>query len=131
MPNQLPTSTRRTGASIDINENIIIDQAFRLVYIRVHFREDFDAVDAPSSSPAPLTVSLVSTAGAQYDATLYTFTHNGGRGIGADVNLIVTNEEMVSPSPWSFPAGSGIKLEWANPGGVEWGIEIGYDPLRG
>lgn len=128
MPNRLPSSKRLTEASTNIDHTVYVDVAFRLVYVRAHFREDHDA-DSPSNDPAELVISLVSIHGVQYDTTLYTFTNNGGRGIGADANLIVTNEEIVAPSPWSFPADSGLKFTWANPGGVEWGIEVGYEPL--
>ncbi len=129
-PLQTPSIIRKTGASTDIDVTIIPDGAFRVVYIRVHFRADPNA-SSSDSSPNPLTISLDSRGGDQYDATLYEFTKDGGRGIGADANLIVTNEESTAPSPWSFHAGTGIKILWANPGGVEWGVELGYDPIGG
>lgn len=122
----IPAVERVTGTG-DIDETIVIGESFRLVYVRVHFREEHGKT--ASVSPAELTISLVSTGGAQYDTTMYTFTRDSGRGIGADVNLAITNEELSSPSPWSFPAGTGIRFEWVNPGNVEWGIELGYDPI--
>lgn len=99
-------------------------QAFKLIYLRVHFRGT-----SPSAGLA-LVLQLDSAAGEEFDVQLYSVINAG---LDADVNLILTDIEMSDPSPWSFQAGDGLRLTWTRITGKNWtwGIEAGMEELVG
>jgi len=90
------------------------DAPFRLVFIRMHFYE--------GSGTAHVGVHVDSGAGEEYDTKLYTCKD---RGNGADVNLVLSQEESKGPSPWSFFRGDKLRLTWTDPDSSKWGIEVG------
>lgn len=123
---RLPAVYRTTGAGeIDVRfpEDAGGDRqgasgpgpAFKLLYLRVHF--------AGAASTADLVISLDSSAGEEFDVQLFAVK---ARGVGADCNLVLTAAERIDPSPWAFQSGDALRITWANPGGVTWGLELGY-----
>ena len=110
------TTKTATGTG-DLAEVLALDCRFRLVFIRCHF--------SGSPGAATFTISLDSAHGAAYDARLFTITKAG---TNRDVHLRVTAEENAEPSPWTFQAGDGVRIHWANPdsGNITWGLEVGF-----
>jgi hypothetical protein len=93
--------------------------AFKLVFLRMHF--------SGGSGTANVTLTLESAAGDEWNTLLYTVN---ARGVGADLNLILTREELSDPSPWAFQPGDGLRIQWANPqpDTMAWALELGYEP---
>lgn len=117
---QLPQVYRTSSDADDIDFVFVPvrSEGFKLLYVRAHFRE--------GSGTADLALSVDSVAGEEWDVKLYVAK---SRGLGADLNLVITKEEISDPSPWAFQAGDGLRVQWTNPGGVKWGVEIGYEGL--
>jgi hypothetical protein len=123
---ELATARARQGLSVitktatgtgDIAVVLALDCRFRLVFIRCHY--------SGSSGAAAFTISLDSGAGAAYDACLFTITKAG---TNRDVNFRISAQESVEPSPWTFQAGDGVRIQWTNPdsGNIAWGLEVGF-----
>jgi len=108
-------SQTATGTG-DIDELFFLERRFRIVFVRCHF--------TGGSGTAPLAIAIDSTAGATYDATLFTITQAG---TGSDVHFRVTSEELAEPSAWTLQPGDKIKIAWTNPdaGNMTWGLEVG------
>jgi len=90
-----------------------LDDAFVLVFIRLHFASGSDAAD--------VTVNVDSHQESQFDTLLYTLKN---RGTGADANFRVLEDEM---QHWVFQPGDHMVLVWTNPdsGTMIWGAEVG------
>jgi len=112
----LAVFTKTATGNGDIDNALGLDRKFRLVFVRCHF--------AGGSGKAPLTVSVDSAAGAEYDARLFTIAKAGA---GRDVNFRLSAEESAEPSPWTFQAGDAVRVQWSNPdaGNIIWGLEVG------
>lgn len=95
---------------------------WKLVYVRVHFRE----VESGGSPGTPdLDLSVESSLGDEYNCLLF---RAESRGIGSDANIVVLAEERQDPSPWSFLPDDQLHVEWAaSDETVGWGIEVGYE----
>lgn len=108
--------TKAVTGTGDMAEVLALDSRFRLVFVRCHF--------AGSAGAAALTISLDAAAGAAYDARLFTITKAG---TNRDVNFRIAAHESVEPSPWTFRAGDGVRIQWTNPdsGNITWGLEVG------
>jgi len=114
-----PQRLHRAGKGpMDVTLRPELDAAFKLVFVRCHFRE--------AAGTADLVLSLDSAAGEEFDARLYSYA---GRGLDADVHLIISAAERADPSPWSFAAGDGLRFRWPGPAGAAWGLELGYQEL--
>jgi len=92
--------------------------AFKLVYIRVHFR-----LLQGSNTNADLQVSLDSVEGEEFDVDLY---KANDRGVGSDMNMVIPADERSDPSPWFFRTGDKLLLVRAGTDDVAWGVEVGY-----
>jgi hypothetical protein len=112
-----PVAIFRTGTG-NISELVApsSDRAFKLVYLRCHF--------TGAVALADMTIALDSAAGEEYDVALFVVRQ---RGSGADVNLVVTAQERVDPSPWSFQVGDKLRITWPNTLGAVWGLEVGLE----
>lgn len=102
------------SGSGNIDSTFGMDVRFRLVYVRCHF--------SGTSGYAAMNISLDSQAGSSYDARLYTLQKAG---IGYDVNFRVPANESEDPSPWTFQGQDRVRIQWTNPGGITWGLEVG------
>lgn len=107
---------RSASGTGDINENIELDRAYRLVYVRCHFDT--------GSGGADFVLRIRSRLGTEWDVEIARFT---GRGTGADVWFIVPGQENIEPSPWTMQVGDVIRCAWTNPmsGTMKWGLEVG------
>lgn len=108
--------TRSASGTGNIEENIELDRAYRLVYVRGHFDQ--------GSGGADLVMGIRSRMGSEWDVEIARFS---GRGPGADVWFLVPGQENIEPSPWTMQAGDTIRCLWTNPspGTMKWGLEIG------
>lgn len=95
---------------------------YRLCHLRTHFAAN-PASSNPSSAPANLTLSLEAAAGDEYNLDLYKFIRGGGVGIGRDAHAIFGTD--AAGSSWIFESGDTLRVQWINPGGVRWGLEVG------
>jgi hypothetical protein len=113
-------SQTATGTG-NIDETFSLDRYFRLVYVRCRF--------VGGSGRSAMTLSVDSTAGSVYDATLYTIRFAGSR---ADVNFRLRRDETALPSAWSLQPGDAIRINWTNPdpGNTTWGLEVGLAPAQ-
>ncbi|MBI1825879.1 MAG: hypothetical protein HY287_05850 [Planctomycetes bacterium] len=102
------------GGSGNIDSSFGPDVRFRLVFVRCHF--------VGGSSTAAMTITLDSVSGASYDCLLFTILTAGP---AHDVNFRIPANESEDPSPWTFQAGDRLRIQWANPGGTAWGLEVG------
>lgn len=104
-----------TGSG-DIDAAFGLDQKFRLVFVRCHF--------AGGSGTNPFALLLDSGAGAAYDAKLFTISQAGA---SKDVNLRITGDDLLDPSPWTFAASDRVRIQWTNPdsGNMTWGLIVG------
>jgi hypothetical protein len=118
-----PERIRANGVGpIDVTLRPASNRAFKLIYVRVHFRE-FDPGGSPGTPS--LYLHLDAMAGEEYNVQLF---YIDARGIGADVNVVVLAAERGGASPWSFETGDGIQVVWAAADEtVAWGIEIGVE----
>lgn len=92
--------------------------AFKLVYVRVHFR-----LLSGANANSNLQISLDSFEGEEYDVDLYAAND---RGVGSDMNMVIPADERSDPSPWHFRAGDALLLKWPAALGIAWGVEVGY-----
>lgn len=98
--------------------------SFKLVYVRVHFRE----LESGSPGTPNMTLSLDSALGDEFNVDLFVAE---SRGINADANIVVLADELADPSSWSFVDGDGIRVSWpAADESVGWGIEVGVEQAR-
>jgi hypothetical protein len=114
---QLLSVVSQTGTgSGDIDADFGLDQKFRLVFVRCHF--------AGGTGVNPFVMLLDSAVGPAYDARLFTISQAGAN---RDVNLRVTGEDLLDPSPWTFDAADRVRFQWANPdgGNMTWGLTVG------
>ena len=112
---QLVSVTAATASgSANMDATFGMDVRFRLVFVRCHF--------TGSAGENALSISLDSITGAAFDAKLYSILRAG---VGFDVNFRIPAYESEDPSPWTFQAGDRIRVQWTNPGGVSWGLEVG------
>lgn len=93
-----------------------LDVRFRLVYVRCHF--------SGAAGLAPMTISLDSGRGGEYDSNLFTISKAG---VGRDVNFRIGHEENADPSAWTIQPGDAVRVQWTNPspGNISWGLEVG------
>lgn len=118
-----PERIRSNGVGpIDVTLKPASDRAFKLIYVRVHFRE----LDSGGSPGTPtLFLDLDAIAGEEYDVRLF---YVDARGIGSDANIVILAAEREGVSPWSFETGDGIRITWAAADEtVAWGIEMGVE----
>lgn len=108
--------TRTATGNGNIDQLAKLDQRFRLVFIRCHF--------AGAAGTASFTVSLDSSAGAAFDARLFTIMQAG---TNKDVHLRIGGGDTGDPAAWTFQAGDAIRIQWTNPnsGNITWGLEVG------
>jgi hypothetical protein len=113
----LTVITRTAMGTGDIADVLSLDTTFRLVFVRCHF--------SGSSTAAAFTISLDSVIGSTYDVRLFSISKAG---LNRDVNFRVTAQESIEPSPWSFQAGDGVRIQWLNPDSpnITWGLEVGF-----
>ena len=118
-----PERIREKGIGpIDVVFRPASNRAFKLIYVRAHFRE----VEEGGSPGTPtMYIDLDSSRGEEHDVRLFFIA---SRGIGADVNMVVLAAEREGVSPWSFESGDGIHITWAaSDDTVGWGIELGVE----
>lgn len=101
----------------NIDFTIRPQQTFKPTRIVIHF------YGSGWSGTNPITLTLDSGNGAEYDALLSTVPL---KGLNADANIVWTADELRNPSPWTFNADDGIRIQWTDPsaGTAKWGIEI-------
>jgi len=110
---------RSTFQSSRDTEDIAIDFRFpfvgRPLFIRCHFAGSV-------TTKADVAIRLAYLGGDEFDLDLYTVQR---RGVGADLNLIWTPDDIRHPSPWQLQPRDGLKIDWTNPGGVTWALIVG------
>lgn len=114
---QMLAVVTKTGTGTgNIDQTFSLDQQFRLVFLRCHF--------SGNTGRSPMTLSLASASGSAYDTRLFTITRAG---TNRDVNFRISAHESQEPSPWSFRASDGVRIQWTNPdsGNITWGLEVG------
>ena len=94
---------------------------YALVFARVHFGGAATGTDT-------LWLKRDSRHGPSWDSTLRYWTTAGIESVegDADLNLRIPEEELPH---WTFECGDELVFEWANPGTIPWGIEVGLRPL--
>jgi len=102
------------AGSSDIDSSFGLDVRFRLVFVRCHF--------VGGSATSAMTIALDSISGASYDCFLFTILTAGPN---HDVNFRIPANESEEPSPWTFQPGDRLRVQWTNPGGTTWGLEVG------
>lgn len=129
------TAQRQIGTGeMDILVNPPQANAFRLVYLRIHFADYAPSSGGEASGAvlADLQIWLKSAAGDEHNVHLFTYRARGvasdPEGAPADVNLILGAEETARPSGWTFQPGDKLRLKWSDDEDqyVKWGIETGY-----
>ncbi len=114
---QMLAVVTKTGTGTgNIDQTFSLDQQFRLVFLRCHF--------SGNSGTSAMTLALASASGSAYDTRLFTITRAG---TNRDVNFRIPAPESEEPSPWSFRASDGVRIQWTNPdsGNITWGLEVG------
>lgn len=116
MPQFINTSqtfkSDRAGRDIDVQSTVLFPAL--PLSVRAHF-------SGSGTSLADVTVKLTSRHGDEYAIDLYTIPD---RGVGEDLNVIWKPEELWTPSPWLMAPEDGLKIEWSNPGDIDWTLIV-------
>jgi hypothetical protein len=114
------TKFRRTGVGTHITGVTasgigLTDSGWRPVYVRCHF--------TGTTGANRFVVSVDSGGGSAYDTQLYAMETRGvAAGGTGDVNLAFSPQEW---GAWTFMGDDVLVVNWTNPGGVTWGLEVG------
>ena len=93
-------------------------------HIRIHFRT---ITGSPTSTTAPLTISLDSNEGVEWDVVIDRDI------VGLPEDYFFRLRTVEESAGYTFDARDRLKFAWTNPdstGKIGWGLEVGFAPME-